>query len=433
MEKPNIEQLNAIQTQTRITYVDAGAGTGKTTTLIARVIKCIKLGVKPWNIIVLAFNNKIIEELKKKFTKELGIKRAEKINIYTIHGYARKVLGNRVVIKKELFDEAIFEKFVRDSWSNFKRVNKIKNKNPKNTRDETSFVIDMVSKCRENNSNVKGYDEKYGLFYAAFKNELKQNGAYDFARLLKVAKNKLPQNTEPLYVFVDEFQDTSKARFDFIKALVGNTNYLFAVGDEYQQILEWSGVKNVNVSRLKRHYKQELSIYKLTYSYRLTPQLAEISNGLLSFMSDRKTTKKLRGCNNAKFTFDTKKFNSQKKETEWCVNRINELVKKGVNPKNIGVLYRNSNVVDQAVINTKAHCSTIHKAKGLEFDYVILLGLEDGVFPSKNSNIEEERRVLYVAITRAKKYLAITSLNDCYRNGVYVKGSSFLNILSNSI
>ena len=81
MEKLNIEQLNAIQTQTRITYVDAGAGTGKTTTLIARVIKCIKLGVKPWNIIVLAFNNKIIEELKKKFTEELGIKRAEKINI----------------------------------------------------------------------------------------------------------------------------------------------------------------------------------------------------------------------------------------------------------------------------------------------------------------------------------------------------------------
>lgn len=50
-------------------------------------------------------------------------------------------------------------------------------------------------------------------------------------------------------------------------------------------------------------------------------------------------------------------------------------------------------------------------------------------FLVKNSNIEEERRVLYVAITRAKKYLAITSLNDCYRNGIYVKGSSFLKYL----
>ena len=429
MVKLNVEQFKAIQTQTRITYVDAGAGTGKTTTLIERVVKCIELGVKPWNIIVLAFNNKIVEELKKKFTEKVGIKRAEKINIYTIHGYARKVLANNVVIKTELFNEDVFEKFVRNSWSNFKKVNKIKSKNPKNAKDEISLVINMVSKCRENNSGIKNYDERYKSFYDAFKNELKKSGAYDFARIVKVATKYIPQSNTPQYIFVDEFQDTSETRFNFIKALVGNNNYLFAVGDEYQQILEWSGVKNVNVSRLKRHYKHELSIYKLTYSYRLTPQLADISNRLLSFISDRKTTRKLRGCNNSKFTFDTKKFNSQKNETEWCVGYINELVKKGVNPKNIGVLYRNSNVIDQEVINTKAHCSTIHKAKGLEFDYVILLGLEDGVFPGKNSNVEEERRVLYVAITRAKKYLAITSLNDCYRNGIYVKGSSFLKYL----
>ena len=67
MVKLNAEQLKAIQTQTRITYVDAGAGTGKTTTLIERVVKCIELGVKPWNIIVLAFNNKIVEEVLKDF------------------------------------------------------------------------------------------------------------------------------------------------------------------------------------------------------------------------------------------------------------------------------------------------------------------------------------------------------------------------------
>ena len=167
MVKLNVEQFKAIQTQTRITYVDAGAGTGKTTTLIERVVKCIELGVKPWNIIVLAFNNKIVEELKKKFTEKVGIKRAEKINIYTIHGYARKVLANNVVIKTELFNEDVFEKFVRNSWSNFKKVNKIKSKNPKNAKDEISLVINMVSKCRENNSGIKNYDERYKSFYDA--------------------------------------------------------------------------------------------------------------------------------------------------------------------------------------------------------------------------------------------------------------------------
>ncbi len=429
MIKLNIQQQMAVQSNTRITYVDAGAGTGKTTTLIARVIECIKLGVKPWNIVVLAFNNKIVEELKKKFTEELGIKRAEKINIYTIHGYARKILANKVFIKKELFDEDIFETFVRKSWSKFKKINKLKGKNPKDTKDETSFVISMVSKCRENNSNVKDYDEKYRLFYKEFQKELKQTGAYDFARLLKVAKNKLPQSTEPLYVFVDEFQDTSEARFNFIKKLVGDTNYLFTVGDENQQILEWSGIKNINTEKLKKYYKQELSIYKLEYSYRLTPQLAEISNKLLSVMPNG-TTKRLIGINNAKSVFDIKKFNDAKKEENWCINYIKDLIRKDVKPQNIGVLYRNENIINQAILNTKVHLSTIHKAKGLEFDYVILLGLEEGVFPYKNSNIEEELRVLYVGITRPKKSLIITYLHNCYRNKTYVKGSRFLRYIT---
>ena len=233
MVKLNVEQFKAIQTQTRITYVDAGAGTGKTTTLIERVVKCIELGVKPWNIIVLAFNNKIVEELKKKFTEKVGIKRAEKINIYTIHGYARKVLANNVVIKTELFNEDVFEKFVRNSWSNFKKVNKIKSKNPKNAKDEISLVINMVSKCRENNSGIKNYDERYKSFYDAFKNELKKSGAYDFARIVKVATKYIPQSNIPQYIFVDEFQDTSETRFNFIKALVGNNNYLFFFFYEY--------------------------------------------------------------------------------------------------------------------------------------------------------------------------------------------------------
>ena len=425
----NVQQQMAVQSNARITYVDAGAGTGKTTTIKARVVKCINSGIKPWNIIVLAFNNKIVEELKEQLTKELGIKRAEKINIYTIHGYARKILANRVVIKKELFNDTDFEKFVRNAWSNFKRKNNLKSKNPKDIMDETSFVISMVSKCRENNSNVKDYDEKYGLFYKEFKKELKQTGAYDFARLLKVAKKKLPQSNESSYILVDEFQDTSEARFNFIKNLVGDTNYLFAVGDENQQILEWSGIKNINTEKLKKYYKQELSIYKLEYSYRLTPQLAEISNKLLSVMPNG-TTKKLIGINNAKSVFNIKKFNDAKEEENWCVNYINDLIRKGVKPQNIGVLYRNENIINQAILNTKVHCSTIHKAKGLEFDYVILLGLEEGIFPYKNSNIEEELRVLYVGITRPKKSLIITYLHNCYRNKTYVKGSRFLRYIT---
>ena len=67
----------------------------------------------------------------------------------------------------------------------------------------------------------------------------------------------------------------------------------------------------------------------------------------------------------------------------------------------------------------KISLMTMHSAKGLEFDYVFLAGWEDGVFPSKRSieelgqkGLEEERRLAYVALTRPKKYLSITYVNQ---------------------
>lgn len=63
---------------------------------------------------------------------------------------------------------------------------------------------------------------------------------------------------------------------------------------------------------------------------------------------------------------------------------------------------------------------SIHASKGLEFDYVFIVGLEEGFFPltSESSNIEEERRLAYVAITRAKKKLYLS-----YANSRFYKGS----------
>ena len=99
----NLQQEMAVKTTSRITYVNAGAGTGKTTTL--EIKECLKSGVKPWNIIVLAFNKNIIEELKIKLTKEYGVKKTKLLKIYTIHAYALSIVKNNKNIQKPLFDE----------------------------------------------------------------------------------------------------------------------------------------------------------------------------------------------------------------------------------------------------------------------------------------------------------------------------------------
>lgn len=80
---------------------------------------------------------------------------------------------------------------------------------------------------------------------------------------------------------------------------------------------------------------------------------------------------------------------------------------------------------------------TVHKSKGLEFEYVFIVGVEEGIFPMKikeygpvreNTDIEEERRLFYVALTRAKKKLEITGSRN--RHGMYAETSSFINELN---
>ncbi|MEI3533979.1 MAG: ATP-dependent helicase [Alphaproteobacteria bacterium] len=428
----NIQQLLAVNSTSRITYVNAGAGTGKTTTLEARIEK-IARKTAPWNIIVLAFNTSIVKDIKERLAKHISAKKVDKMQIYTIHAYALKILSKQVKIKNELLDQEKLVKFIRNTWNKYKKLNHYKKQNRKDSDGKTQQVIDTVLKCRENNSYIKQCSKEMQLFYRAFKQELKKSKSFDFARIVKVATKYIPQSNTPQYIFVDEFQDTSETRFNFIKALVGNNNYLFAAGDEDQQILEWCGVKNNNVSKLYTLYQEELKEYKLEYSYRLTQTLAQKSNQLLGVFNNR-ISKILIGENKAYGQFYIRKFKDSNHELCWCKNIIHNLLRRNVKAKDIAVLYRCENMMYRDLDEMKVHQSTIHKAKGLEFEHVIIIGLEEGIFPRNTQSIEEDLRVLYVAMTRAKKSLTITYIDNAMRKlnndtQMHVKKSRFLQYL----
>lgn len=428
----NIQQTFAVNSTSRITYVNAGAGTGKTTTLEARIEK-IARNTLPWNIIILAFNNSIVNDIKDRLKKHISAKKVDKMQIYTIHAYALKIISKQVKMKNELLDQEKLVKFIRNTWNKYKKLNNYKRQSRTYNEKKTRQVIDIVLKCRENNSYIKQCSKEMQLFYRVFKQELKATKSYDFARIVKVAKNHIPSSNTPQYIFVDEFQDTSEARFNFIKALVGKNNYLFAAGDEDQQILEWCGVKNNNVNKLSQLYKEEFKEYKLEYSYRLTKTLAQKSNQLLRVFNSR-ISKTLIGANSARGSFNIKKFTSSSQEVNWCKNFIRNLLKSRVKAQDIAVLYRCENMMYSDIANMGIYQSTIHKAKGLEFEYVIIIGVEEGIFPRSNESIEEELRVLYVGMTRAKKSLTITYIDNAMRklnNHTYiqVKKSTFLDYL----
>ena len=104
-----------------------------------------------------------------------------------------------------------------------------------------------------------------------------------------------------------------------------------------------------------------------------------------------------------------KYFKDKDSKNEFIIKELRRLLNKGIKYDEIAILYRNHYVINElkdALYNTyilDVNLLTIHQSKGLEFKAVFIIGLNEGILPMEE--IEEERRLLYVAITRAKDYL----------------------------
>lgn len=399
MKKLNKQQNEAVQTSNRIVYVDAGPGTGKTTVIEARVRYLINNGESPHEILVLAFNNKVVCELKERLKNYKGV------HVCTFHSFGMSTIKRHK--KKEIR--------ILDDDEKSKLITQLK-KPLSLTSIKNTEVLEMLTICRENRCQLKKFSADLQKIYKSYIKYLKRENVFDYPRLIKYANAILKKETIKRYkhILVDEFQDTSQSRFRLLLILARDVSNLFVVGDSDQQILEWAGIRNNNLKQLQKYYSN-VKIYPLERSYRLTSEIAKIANNLINHNRNR-MKKTLVPLNEQKGYFEIKEFANSYEEAQWCVNKINVLLRNGADKKDIAVLVRQEKMLHEKIKKTGVICSTIHRVKGLEFKHVIVLGVERGVF---SENVEEERRILYVAITRAVKSLVLTYID----NGIRIIGS----------
>ena len=249
------------------------------------------------------------------------------------------------------------------------------------------------------------------------------------------------------YIIIDEFQDTSFARYNLIKSLLNKTNANFmAVGDDYQSIYRFSGCELGLFLNFNKFF-DGCRIYKIQTTYRNSLDLIKICEKFIKVNHDQ-LDKKLRSnislCKPIKIIY----YIDQKK---MFFNLIKYLYNLGV--RNIMVLGRNNNnlydVFSDAFFidgenflslvgfdDLKIRYLTVHKSKGLEEECVIVVSLIDDVwgFPNKKKNerifnyvllgkercpYSEERRLFYVALTRTKSYVYL--LVDKRNPSIFVK------------
>lgn len=236
------------------------------------------------------------------------------------------------------------------------------------------------------------------------------------------------------YVMVDEFQDVNGLQVKLLDLLLKPDTQLFCVGDDWQSIYGFRGSNVDYIVNFEKHYK-ESEIHKLNINYRSTQTIVGASNEVIKHNKNqiRKEIKAFKTAPNKIEIYRSKQIDVD--GVEFFINKVKELYNKGYGKDDILVLYRRSKMREpyyEGLKNNKLYVSfkTIHGSKGLEARAVFILGLTEGSggFPDIWSDDaifrvvkdvkydllwEEERRLFYVAMTRAKDELfLITELGN---------------------
>ncbi len=424
----------------------AGAGSGKTLTISAKVDFLIKNNINPSKILCLSFTNETVNNL-------IGIFKNNKIDVsvMTYHKLALSILDNKYSISSadylnyivnEYFYSLIYEdntyKLLDNNELYISRISKV----------ITSFIHHMkvynigLEKVIELLKIKMPFDEKVILIfiikiYIIYEEELKSSLKIDFDDMLNLAINEVEKLNQFSfkYIIIDEYQDISYSRFLLIKKLKERFDLMIiGVGDDYQSIYAFSGCNVKYLLRFKDMFKGG-KIIKLKNNYRNPKDVVEISKRFV-LKNNNQIKKRLISSNYIKDPIEIIYTNNEEYAVLNLIEDIDNILILGRNNKDVeNILGDNfSKIGDKILYKDKSiRFLTVHKAKGLEDDYVILLNVVDDIlgFPNKikefeiiryivnNNQEEEERRLFYVALTRCKKKIyLLTKKNE---ESIYIK------------
>ena len=234
------------------------------------------------------------------------------------------------------------------------------------------------------------------------------------------------------YILVDEFQDVNNLQVDLIKLLLTDDAQLFCVGDDWQSIYGFRGSNVSYIIDFEKHFT-DARVIKLDLNYRSTQHIVGASNEVIRH-NKFKVEKAIRSSKQSEHKIVVFAGNTKEDNIRFVVQEVRKFMDEGMTSEDILFLYRRSkmfvNTYDQdnsyfhrlRAERLKVQGKTIHAAKGLEAKVVFILGLTegDGGFPDiwledrifqtiKKANhdllLEEERRLFYVAMTRAQEKL----------------------------
>jgi len=217
------------------------------------------------------------------------------------------------------------------------------------------------------------------------------------------------------YIFIDEYQDINELQYNIIQKWFKHCKLLLVVGDDQQNIYTF---RNTSIKYILNFNSDFCGEYKyLNINYRSNKGIINLTNAIIKFNSDRIDKTIIADSIEPLIKPKIRFFNSQINEYKYIIKHIQK-IKQISNNQSIAILCRTNKILIQIEkylyinhnqILSDIHLLTIHSAKGLEYDNVLIINCVDGLIPIINSDIQEERRLFYVGCSRARKTLLITS------------------------
>ena len=287
----NPEQLRAVTLPRESALILAGAGSGKTRVLTTRIAHLIQTReASPAGILAVTFTNKAAREMLSRLSAMLPIN-TRGMWIGTFHGLCNRMLRthHRDAGLPQLFQ--ILDS--GDQLSLVKRLARAQNLDEERypPRQLQSFINQCKETGRRANAVEAGDDftRRLVAFYADYDAQCQREGVVDFAELLLRSFELLSRQADLLahyqarfrYILVDEFQDTNKLQYRWIRLLAGATGCVFAVGDDDQSIYRFRGADVGNMNDFLRDFRVS-EVVKLEQNYRSQGSILDAANAVIA-------------------------------------------------------------------------------------------------------------------------------------------------------
>ncbi len=333
----NPEQARAVTTTEGPLLILAGAGSGKTRVLAHRIAYLVSIkDVAPWRILAVTFTNRAAAELRERIISLVG-EGGRDVVAGTFHSLCARVLradgeaigiGRRFVIYDTDDQQSLMKQILREEDM------------PLTGEFRPSVVLGAISRSKNEmldptflSENAANHRERtIARLATRYQERLRKSSALDFDDLLLEAVRLFDEAPDVLakyqerwrYLHVDEYQDTNRAQYLWVRALAARHHNLCVVGDDDQSIYSWRGADLRNILDFERDWP-DTAVVKLEQNYRSTQLILDAAHAVVSRNTARKD-KKLWTDNTGGVLIQRFEAYNEEEEAEWIARQVEGLV-----------------------------------------------------------------------------------------------------------